>query len=306
MKALSVVRMVALACVLAAGAARAGGLAIAHDPVPYGVRGQPLTLKAKVSGAAEPKAVTLYYALFRDAAPFRVAMKSTGMGYYVGTIDASLLAGVDKVSYYIEAQDRDDAITETDWYEVEFRLPVSKPQVALPAPTPAGPAAPAPVAPSAPSAPSDGGSWKKPLLYFGGAALALGGAYALSQSGGGDDDEGGGGATNDPRGTYQGTVTRCFNDAAGTTRCDSHGMTILIDANSVVFSETIHPGQQLTDDLNGNAFALTANVDENGTNSVVRYEGVVAGTRIAGQVSGTATSAGGNGSYSGTFTASKQ
>lgn len=92
--------------VLSGGAAAwAQSLAITHDPVPFALRGQPLTLKAKVQGAAKLESVTLYYALFRDAAPFRVAMKSSGMDYYVGSIEANVLGGVDSVSYYIEAQD---------------------------------------------------------------------------------------------------------------------------------------------------------------------------------------------------------
>ncbi len=128
-----------------AGWAQAEGLSIAHNAVPFAVRGQPLTLKAKVTGAVEPESVTLYYALFRDAAPFRVPMKSTGLGYYVGTIEASVVAGVDSFSYYLEAQDKNGSITETPWHEVPLRKAETKPAAAtggMPMPSPAGPGGP--------------------------------------------------------------------------------------------------------------------------------------------------------------------
>ena len=295
--------------------------AIAHDPIPFAVRGQPLTLKAKVTGAAEIDSVTLYYALFRDAAPFRVPMKSTGLNYYVGTIDAGLLTGVDAVSYYIEAQDKSGALTETPWYEVTFRKPDTKPAATetgtvMPAPGPAGPAPVIPISRGTAPASSEDGGWKTPALIAGGAAVVLGGAYALSDSGGGggggsddddDDDNNGGGTTNDPSGTYAGTVTTCFTPDGGSASCQSSAMQIVIDSQGTVFSETIYPGQQLTDSLDGSqAFTLSATVADGGTNGVVNFEGAVVGSKILGSVSGSATTPDGQGTYSGSFSADKQ
>ena len=298
---------------LGAGVALADGLVITHDAVPFAVRGQALTLKAKVTGAEEAESVTLYYALFRDAAPFRVPMKATGLGYYVGTIEASVVAGVDSFSYYLEAQDKSGAITETPWYEVPLRKAETKaeaPAAGLPMPRPAGPAAPAPIIPVSQDEPvedTSDSSWKTPALIAGGAAIVLGGAYAISQSdsGGGGSDDGGndGEEPVDPQGTYNGSVTTCLTATGGVTTCESGSMTIVIGANKVVFSETLRPGQQLTDGLDGNSFTLVSSTSELGVNRTINFEGNVVGTKIIGEVTGS-TSEGGL--YSGTFSANKQ
>lgn len=293
--------------VLAAPAA-GPSTSIAHDPIPFAVRGQPLTLKAKVTAAEEPPAVTLYYALFRDAAPFRVSMKATGLGYYVGTVEAGLLTGVDSISYYIEVQDPSGAITETPWYEVDFRDPTAKEkEAAMPVPAPAAPAPVIPVSRSAEPTPSSQSNWKTPALIAGGAAVVLGGAYLLSDSGGGGSDDGGGGSDEDPAGTYAGSVTRCFAVSNASQQCESHAMQILVDAQKIVFTDTLHPGQQLTGQLNAdNGFVLNASVSGGGTNGTVVYEGNVVGQKILGSVSGSATTPSGEGQYSGTFSSTKQ
>lgn len=296
-----------------AGSVLAQGLSIAHDAVPFGVRGQPLTLKAKVTGGEPVESVTLYYALFRDAAPFRVPMKATGLGYYVGTIEASVVASVDSFSYYIEAQDQSGAITESPWYEVPLRKAETKaeaPVAGLPMPRPAGPAAPAPVTPVSnekPVEPSSDGSWKTPALIAGGAAIVLGGAYAISQSsgGGGDDQDDGGDEPPpvDPQGTYNGNVTTCITTTGGVTTCESGAMSIVVGANKVVFSETIKPGEQLTDGLSGNSFTLVSSTSELGVNRTINYEGTIVENKIIGSVGGSASD---GSTYSGTFSANKQ
>lgn len=303
--------LMVLAGLWMAVAAQAQGLSIMHDAVPFAVRGQPLTLKAKVTGAEEAESVTLYYALFRDAAPFRVPMKSTGLGYYVGTIEASVVAGVDSFSYYVEAQDKSGAITETPWYEVPLRKAETKaeaPAAGLPMPRPAGPAAPAPiiaVSDDEPAQDSSDSSWKTPALIAGGAAIVLGGAYAISQSdsGGGGSDDDDGEVPVDPQGTYNGSVTTCLTSTGGVTTCDSGSMSIVIGANKVVFSETLKPGEQLTNGLDGNSFTLVSSTSELGVNRTINFEGNVVGTKIIGEVTGS-TSEGGT--YSGTFSANKQ
>lgn len=308
-----------LSVMLMAGVAQAQSMAIAHDAIPFAVRGQPLTLKAKVTGAETPESVTLYYALFRDAAPFRVPMKATGLGYYVGTIDDGVVAGVDSFSYYIEAQDKNGAIVETPWYDVPFRRAENKPAAAvggaMPMPTPAGPAAPAPViaAPVEKRAVAEESSWKKPALIAGGAALVLGGAYAISQSGGGGSDGGdsGGGDDNgggdldpaDVQGTYAGTVNTCLTSTGGVTTCESGAMSLVLDVNGVVFSETIHPGQQLTGNLNGSSFTLVSVANDGGISRTVNYEGSVVNNKILGSVSGSTSD---GGTYNGSFSATKQ
>ena len=285
-----------------AAAVSAQSMKITHDPVPFAVRGQPLTLKAKVDAATPPQSVTLYYALFRDAAPFRVAMKSTGLGYYVGAIEANLLGGVDSVSYYIEAQDENGALAETPWYDVKFRepRPSERPVAAAPpAPMPAGPAPAVPV--------SDAGesSWKTPALIVGGAAVVLGGAYAISESGGGGGGGGGGDPTTNAPGTYAGTVTTCESPSGAPTTCDTRNFSILIDSRNVVFSDSIRPGQQLTGQLINNRFTLTAVVNSGGTNGTINYNGSWVNNSVVGQITGSATSPAGPVAYSGTFSADR-
>lgn len=293
--------------VACAGLAGAQSLTIRHDPVPFALRGQALTLKAKVEGPTPPQSVTLYYALFRDAAPFRVPMKSSGLGYYVGAIEANLLGGAEGVSYYIEAQDENGALVETPWYEVKFREPRPSERPVTAAPPAPAPAGPAPIIP-VPSSDNESSSWKTPALVLGGAALVLGGAYAISESGGGGGGgaSGGGDSSTNAPGTYVGTVTLCTQPQAAATLCDSSAFTLLIDSRGVVFSETIRPGQQLTGQLINNRFTLTAVVNSGGTNGVINYNGTWVNNGVVGQISGTATSPAGSVAYSGTFSADKQ
>lgn len=320
-------RVTALWTMVALAAVAAGATTISHDPVTLAMRGQPLTLKAKIATEGEPESVTLMYSLFRDAAPFRVEMKSTGVGTYVGTIDAAMLGSAQSVTYYIEVIDKDGAITETPWYDVSFRAPSAAPAtpvspapapvatetpVVLPSPSPAGPIAPSP-APMAATDSPESASWKKPALIAGGAALVLGGAVALSDSGGGGggggagDGDGDGGAfpTNAP-GTYVGTVTTCETPDGGVTSCESNPMQIVIDSNGVVFSETLRAGQQLTGQLEGNQFTLVATVSAGSTNGTIAYEGTFVNNRVLGTVVGSATDPLGGIVYSGSFSANRE
>ncbi|MCO5062574.1 MAG: hypothetical protein M9963_11385 [Kiritimatiellae bacterium] len=302
--------MFVLALGLVASSSAWAQLTIAHDPVPFAVRGQPLTLKAKVEGPAAPQSVTLYYALFRDAAPFRVAMKGSGLGYYVGAIEANLLSGVNSVSYYIEAQDKDGSISETPWYEVKFRepRPSDRPTPTVTAPPTPAPAGPAPVIPVPKGRASEESGWKTPVVVAGAAAVVLGGAYAISQSGGGgggggDDGNDGGNSATNVAGTYVGSVTRCTTPPGVAATCEAHAFSLLIDVRGNVFSETLHPGKQLVGQLDGNRFLLTTTLANGGT---IAYDGRVANNSVAGKVLGSAVLPAGEEVYSGAFTADKE
>lgn len=306
--------LLGLVLLSAGSAVQAQSLTITHDPVPFALRGQPLTLKAKVHGAAKPESVTLYYALFRDAAPFRVAMKSSGLDYYVGSIEANVLGGVDSVSYYIEAQDDSGAITETPWYEVKFREPrPSERPVAVAVPPAPAPAGPAPVIPV--STNGDGGekaNWKTPALIAGGAVVLLGGAYAISQSGGGgggddnssDESDNSGDDTSTAAGTYIGIVTTCTDDGAATA-CESHSFSLLIDVHNSVYSDTLSQGHTMADTLNNNHFTLTATINEGGATGTRTYTGTRVGNSVIGQITGTATTPTNTQTYTGSFSANK-
>lgn len=272
---------------------------IAHDPVTYAIGGHSLTLKAKVTDAAPGvQDVTLYYALFRDAAPFRVPMKPSGLDFYVGTIDASMIKDVKTIAYYIEAQDKDGAIVETPWYSVEFRK--------ADAATPAAAVAPQAAAP----AQEEGTNWKTVGLVGLGVVAVAAGAVALSGGGGGGGGDGGGNNTNvaNVAGTYNGSVTTCLTVSGQPPSCESHNCTIVIDSKGVVFSETLLSGEQMTASLNGSRFVLSGQIENQGSvsNAVLNYDGTVADGRIVGSVNGSANTSGGPGSYSGSFSATKQ
>jgi len=295
--------MVMLVLQAAYAADRSSAIRINHTPVTWAVRGQPLTLKARVTGGVgKVDQVTLYYALFRDAAPFRVTMSPSGMDMYVGTIEAGLLTGLSSVSYYIEAQDREGTLEETPWYDVTFRSPDA----------PLATRGSAAVAPTtgrgvAPAAEEEGMSTRTMGLIAGGVAAVAVGAYLISDSGGGGGGSGGGDLGDKP-GTYFGSSTLCTSTGETSAACSTSPIQILIDANGRVFSDTLYSGQQLVGNLVGDDFSLTANInnpDENITGSIVFNGTVLNENRIVGSTSGNATQNGSPITYSGTFTANK-
>ncbi|HMP89272.1 MAG TPA: hypothetical protein PJ991_03675 [Kiritimatiellia bacterium] len=284
----------------AAAADRTTAIKITHTPVTWAVQGQPLTLKARVAGGVgKINQVTLYYALFKDAAPFRVNMAPSGLDMYVGTIEAGLLTGLSSLSYYIEAQDREGTLEETPWYEVTFRSPVS------PAPgRSAGAIAPTTGASGA-DPDEEGMSGKTMALIAGGVAAVAVGAYLIADSGGGSS---GGSSLGDKPGNYSGGATLCTQVGEDPTSCSSYPIQILIDANGRVFSETLYAGQQLVGSLRGDDFTLTATINDpvTETSGSIVFSGTVLNeNRIVGSLSGSGTQAGSPVSYTGTFTANK-
>ena len=275
---------------------------ISHDPVKFGIRGQALTLKAKVEDDQQGVAqVTLYYALFRDAAPFRLPMRPTGLNFYVATIDANVLQGVEKLAYYIESQDKDGAVSETPWYNVEFRKADDVAGAEPPGPTP--------VQPVASSGAKDKVNYTRVGLIAGGTAALVGGILLAANSGGGGGGSSGGSNTNKANyaGTYSGDATTCLKVGSGAPSCESHAMAIVIDARGAVLSDNLLPGRQLTGSLNGNTFVLSANIDDGaGTAGTMFFNGTVVDNRVVGSVSGNAATPTGTGVYSGTFSANRK
>lgn len=288
-----------LALALASGPALAEVAAnqapqVSHQPVTTAVRGQGLTLKAKVTDDhGKVASVTLYYTLSKDAAPFEVPMNPVGLDLYLGTIEAGVLAGINSLSYYIEAQDDVGAAVETPWRVIEIRD----------AKSPAD--APAKVAPS--GGDEGGIHWG----YVAGAAAVAGGVALLVAGGGGGGGGSDSGSTNvttnvnTRAGTYAGSVTTCFTPDEGSPACETHGMTIVIDSSGRVLSETLNEDQQMTGQLSGDDFTLTADAPESDGEGEIVYAGTVVGSRIVGSISGSASSTNGAGSYSGSFTAGK-
>ena len=276
---------------------------IVHTPVTAAVRGQGITLKAKVTDdSGRIEAVTLYYTLSKDAAPFDVVMKPVGLDLYLGTIEAGVLAGVNSLTYYIEAQDDLGATTETPWQMIEVRDPKK------------GADASTPATKIAPSKEEGGATWP----YVVGAAVVIGGGAALLASGGGgggggdSSSDGGGSSTNAPgnaaAGTYGGSATTCTTPDNENPDCESHGMSIVIDSAGKVFSDSLREGDSMKGTLKGSDFTLTSEVNDSDaqlTGEIV-YNGTVLGNnRIVGTIGGSATSPTGSVTYSGSFTANK-
>jgi hypothetical protein len=265
---------------------------VSHQPVTAAVRGQGLTLKAKVTDDhAKVQAVTLYYTLSKDAAPFQVPMKPVGLDLYLGTIEA----GINSLSYYIEAQDELGAAVETPWRVIEIRDAKSPPDAA------------------GTVTPSEGDDGGMPWGYIAAGALVAGGAALLlaGDSGGGgsssDDDTSNTNGTVDARaGTYGGSVTTCFTPPGGSPSCETHGMTIIVDSSGRVLSDTLNEDQQMTGRISGDDFTLTAEPPEGESAGEINYNGTVIGdNRIVGTISGSSTTTNGTGTYSGSFQANK-
>lgn len=283
---------------------------VSHDPVTYSIKGQSLTLKARVTDAAPGvQDVTLYYALFRDAAPFRVPMKPAGLDAYIGTIDANMIKDRETIAYYIEAQDKDGAIAETTWYTVEFRKGEETPV----ANTGNGGNVVTPGTGNGNANTEDSG-WSTAGWVAAGVAVVGLGALALGGGGGGSSSSGGGGGgggggTNNPAaaGTYQGSATLCLTASGQGTSCDANNFTLVIDNKGVVFSDTLLPGTSLSGSLNGNKFILTGAAPVQGTvtNGTINYNGTLVGTEIVGSINGSAKTTTGPGSWSGNFNANK-
>jgi hypothetical protein len=276
-------------------------LVIEHAPVGVGIRGQSIVLRAHVTNETRTiKQVVLFYAVSRDAAPYKTAMRESGTGWFTGTIPADLTAGPKQILYYIEARDASEATAETAWYTIDLKSPQS------------AATAPALVAPLVPAAaaepPKDGkSSWKKPALIAGGVLLVGGAALALSGGGGGggDDNDTPAGTTTNMAGTYSGTATTCFQPPGGSSSCSTRAVAITIDSAGNVTSDSLREGAHLEGRLSGANFLLVAPVAEDGLTGEIQYLGTVVNNRVAGSIQGTATTAGGTGTYSGNFSTTK-
>ncbi len=264
-------------------------LRIEHAPVTLAVRGQDALFRTQVMPGANPvKQVTLYYAVSRDAAPYKVAMQDSGSGLFTGTISANMITDLKQILYYIEARDTADSTAETPWYTLVVK-------------TSGSPVAPTPITET------KGRSWTKPALIAGGVILAGGAALALTSGGGGGggDSSPTDGSSTNVAGTYNGTATLCVQPPGSGSSCSSHAMAILIDGNNVVSSDTLYEGKHLEGRLSGANFLLVTSVTETNGTGDIQYLGTVINNRIAGSIQGTLTTDTGTGTYSGNFSAIK-
>ena len=270
-------------------AAPSGTLRIEHSPVTLAVQGQDVLFRAQVFPGTLPiKNVTLFYSVSRDAAPYKVTMHDTGSGWFTGSITADMAAGLKQIPYYIEARDKGDSTAETPWSTIVVKN------------------ADSPATGAAPKA-DKGSSWTKPALIAGGVVLAGGAALALASGGGG----GGGSSsssdssTTNTAGTFGGSVTLCVQPPASSSTCSAHPMTIRIDENNLVSSDTLYEGKHLEGRLSGANFLLLTTVTTTNGTGEIQYLGTVINNRIAGSIQGTLTTDTGTGTYSGNFNAVK-
>jgi len=303
---------------------------IEHSPVSVALPGKPLTVRVRLKGDHQSvESVSLLYAASQDAAPFRIAMRSSGPGIYAATVPGNLLSGVDKVTYYIEAADAKGAARETPWYTVRLRAAAKPPPVPVKPVTPAPAPAPAPAKVSTPRparvfhpAEEDEGwswGWKETALLAGG-GLVAGGLYLWldddddsssggGAAGGGDPGGGGSGGTTNQvdQASYAGTVTLSTQAGDSDTTFETRAVTISVSENGTVTSDDLYPGQTLRDSLNGSSFVLEATVDDGGRTGEIQFIGTILDGRIVGSIQGSATSAAeGEITYAGSFSANRQ
>lgn len=315
--------LLGMACAFPAAAQNKAPV-IEHYPVTMAVRGQPFFVRAQVADdSGRVKSVTLYYSTSRDAAPFKIPLQDSGTGTWYGSIPENMFSNAAAMTYYVEAVDELEAATETPWYKVSIKTTASTP------PPPPGPASqpvprggtsvrPSKVKPvvAAPAVPAsetekEKPKWVKPALIAGGAALLIGGGYAIagggggggggSSDGGGDVDGGANTVTN--FGTYVGSQTTCFQEQGGSAQCDTGPASITIAENGLVTSESLRPGQRLETMLSGSSFVFNAPINEGGRTGNIQYSGTVLDRRIVGSIQGSAQTATGSGTYTGTFNA---
>jgi len=271
---------------------------IDHSPIKVALKGQNIVVRATITTDIGPiKEATLFVAVSRDAAPFRVTLHDTGAGVYTATLSSDLVGNLDRFQYYIDAVDAHALTTETPWYTVEVKSAQAGKTTAADG--------------TSTNTEPKQSSWVKPVLIASG-VLALGGA-ALALSGGGGGG-GGGTSTNstspdnaatNSAGTYTGSQTTCFQPSGGSSTCSSGALTITIDAAGTVTSDTLYPGQHLEGRLSGDNFVLVATVNATGQTGQIQYLGTLVGTRIVGSVTGSGKTGTADGTYSGSFSAVK-
>ncbi len=286
---------------------------IKHEAITTAVKGQSISIRAVVTSQSKSiKSVILFYTPSRDVAPFKIAMQEAGAGSYFGAIPSSLIKGINEFSYYIEAMDENDLVTETPWHTVKLQVPQMSVAPPIQSPPPAVVTQPVAVK-NVPVArqiepPRKSWSWKKPAIIAGSAAAIAGGALLVANSGGGGHSStpsDGGTVTN--AGTYAGTATRYLQWAGGSTSNESYSISIAVSSSGVVSSDNLHPDQSMQSSLIGNDFLMKATISESNLIGQVNYIGRLLSGEIHGDIIGSVTTTGGtNGTYSGTFSATKQ
>lgn len=263
---------------------------IEHTAVTVQVRGQPMTVRARVTDAHRAiKSVIFWHSASKDAAPFEEPMSLTSPGCYVCTVPENIFAEQGEISYYISAENIVGEMSETPWHKVSIRTPQPG---AVPAPG---------------GKTQERPKWVVPALIAGGVALAAGGALIAANSGG---DSGGGGSSGSldlekAAGTYTGEVSLRTEPPGGPAALATQACTITVARDGTVSSSDLRAGSNLTAKISGNSFVFVAPVAESGLTGEIRYVGTVVDGRIVGTLQGSATGSAGQTLYGGIFSAVK-
>lgn len=259
---------------------------IMHEPVTAAIKGQPLYIRATVRDDAGPASqVNLYCAASSDSAPFKIKMRASGAGSFIGTIPDNMIQGTSELSYYIEAMDSAEQSTETPWYTIRFKTANGK-------------------TPAASTRNSEKkSSWKKPLLIVGGTAAAIGIGAAVSGGGSSGSDS----SSSTTEGLFAGTATRYLQIEGGSVTSEMYSVVFNLLSGGTLTTDSLHPGAHMTATVVGSTFTMSSDVSDGDLTGQINYNGSIADTKITGTISGdVVTGAGTNGTYSGVFSADKQ
>ena len=287
---------------------------IQHDPVRAAEKGKPLGVRAAVRDAsARVETVSLFYATTRGATPFRAAMSSTGAGTWFATIPGHLIGPGPQLLYYVQAENADGETAETDWHTVRVvetgispeAIP-SASEVARNAQRQAVPAAAAAPAP-APAAKPSRNRYLVPAAIIAGGAVAIGGAYAITEGGGG-----GGGGSGDvvTNANFGGNYDFCFESTAesnATTTCDG-GLVNVYVKNGAVEVVGLWGSEIFAASLGGTVFSAAKNVSSTAKfpQSYIILSGEIRGENCTVDINGYSRDAANPGNYSGRIEATKR
>ena len=246
-----------------------GAPTIVHDPITVAPKGQPLGVKATVrDAAARVETVSLFYASSRGMTPFRSTMSSSGAGVWYATIPGHMMGPGAQMFYYLQAENADGEVRDTDWQTVKLVesgvAPEAIPSASSVARKAQQQAAPAAQGTTVAPAPAKSGKSKYllPAAVIVGGGLAIGGALAIATY----DSGGSGGGDDNPSvdGNYGGNYDVCFvpsalSNAPAATTCDD-GLVNVYVTNGAARIVGLWESTVLTGTLNGNLFTAVENV----------------------------------------------
>ena len=246
-----------------------GAPTIVHDPITVAPKGQPLGVKATVRDtAARVETVSLFYASSRGMTPFRSTMSSSGAGVWYATIPGHMMGPGAQMFYYLQAENADGEVRDTDWQTVKLVesgvAPEAIPSASSVARKAQQQAAPAAQGTTVAPAPAKSGKSKYllPAAVIVGGGLAIGGALAIATY----DSGGGGDGDDNPSvdGNYGGNYDVCFvpvalSNAPAATTCDD-GLVNVYVTNGSARIVGLWEATVLTAPLNGNLFSAVENV----------------------------------------------